>query len=186
MFTKILIPLLFISAALYSCNTKEESDSSNKKVITMKLTSTAFQDGAFIPDTFTCKGANISPPLLWSGMPAGTKSFAVTCEDPDALVGVWIHWVMYNIPPDKTGLDQQVVPKQTLPDGSVQGTNDFGDIGYSGPCPPKDTPHRYYFKVYALDTTFNLTGKVTKQVLDEKMTDHIIGQGQLIGKYERK
>src|SRR3989304_2756237 len=120
--------------------------------MSIQLTSSAFTDGSPIPARHTCDGPDVSPMLKWSGAPAGTKSFALICDDPDAPAGTWVHWVIYGIPPDTTDLPEGVPPDETLPDGSRQGKNDFGRIGYGGPCPPPGKPHRYYFKIYALDT----------------------------------
>src|SRR6266540_1402431 len=120
------------------------------------LTSTAFTDGAAIPVKYTCDGADVSPPLAWSGAPAGTKSFALICDDPDAPRGTWVHWVLFNLPAQEKELAEGTPTSARLPNSARQGKNDFGNIGYGGPAPPKGKPHRYFFKLYALDQTLDL------------------------------
>jgi len=150
----------------------------------MKLTSTAFQEGGMIPAKYTCDGANVSPPLEWSGAPQNTKSFALICDDPDAPAKTWVHWVVFDLPASRTSLPENVPPQETLPGGGKQGMNDFKKIGYGGPCPPSGT-HRYFFKLYALDAELNLDSKTTKDRLVQAMKDHILAQGELIGRYKR-
>ncbi|MGB5618015.1 MAG: YbhB/YbcL family Raf kinase inhibitor-like protein [Desulfobacterales bacterium] len=150
----------------------------------IQLTSTAFSDGAMIPKRFTCDGEDVSPPLSWSGLPAGTGSLALICDDPDAPVGTWDHWVLFNIPATATGLPEDVPAKATLDDGSVHGNNSWARLGYGGPCPPSGT-HRYFFKLYALDIELNLTSGATTSQLVKAMEGHILDQGQLMGKYRR-
>ncbi len=150
----------------------------------MELTSSAFNEGAMIPGKYTCDGADVSPPLNWGALPAGTKSLALICDDPDAPVGTWVHWVYYDIPAGTEGLPENVAPDERPTEGGTQGINDFRKIGYGGPCPPGGT-HRYYFKLYALDTTLNLSSGATKKQLLKAMEKHIIGQTQLMGKYRR-
>jgi Raf kinase inhibitor-like YbhB/YbcL family protein len=151
---------------------------------TMELTSSAFSEGAMIPDKYTCDGADVSPPLNWGALPADTKSLALVCDDPDAPVGTWVHWVYYDIPPDTEGLPENVATDERPAQGGTQGINDFRKMGYGGPCPPGGT-HRYYFKLYALDTTLNLSPGATKKQVLKAMENHIIGQTQLMGKYRR-
>ena len=151
----------------------------------MELTSPAFQDGHSIPTVYTCDGKNISPPLKWSGSPAGTKSFALIVDDPDAPRGIWVHWVLWNLPAAATELKEALSTLPYLPSGALQGKNDSGDIGYSGPCPPSGT-HRYFFKLYALDTVLSLKSSVTKSDLEAAMKDHHLAQATLIGVYSRK
>ena len=150
----------------------------------MELTSPAFNEGAMIPDKYTCDGADVSPPLKWGELPAGTKSLALICDDPDAPVGTWVHWVYYDIPADRQGLPEKVAPHDRPAEDGTQGKNDFRKIGYGGPCPPGGT-HRYYFKLYALDTTLNESPGATKKQVLKAMGNHIIGQTQLMGKYKR-
>jgi Raf kinase inhibitor-like YbhB/YbcL family protein len=146
------------------------------------LTSTAFSEGAPIPSDYTCDGADISPPLAWSEVPSGTQSLALIVDDPDAPRGTWVHWVLYNVPATVTELPPNVPLERSLPNGAKQGRNDFGKIGYGGPCPPRGT-HRYYFKLYALDTQLALDAGATKQELLDAMAGHILAEGQLMGTY---
>ena len=151
----------------------------------IKITSSAFEDGALIPAKYTCDGEDVSPPLQWEAVPEGTKSIALISDDPDAPVGTWIHWVLYNLPAEVKELAEAVPADETLPGGARQGTTDFGRIGYGGPCPPSGT-HRYFFKIYALDTDVDLPRGADKSELLEAMQGHILGEGRLMGKYARK
>jgi Raf kinase inhibitor-like YbhB/YbcL family protein len=151
----------------------------------ISVSSSAFQEGGMIPPKYTCDGNDLSIPLTWTGVPEGTKSIAVISDDPDAPVGTWVHWVMWNIPPTVRELAEGVPTKPRLPDGSRQGISDFGRPGYGGPCPPSGT-HRYYFKVYALDVTLDLPGTTRKADLVKAMKGHILAEGQLMGKYSRR
>jgi Raf kinase inhibitor-like YbhB/YbcL family protein len=148
------------------------------------ITSTAFAEGGMIPQQHTCDGPDISPLLAWKGVPHEARSLALICDDPDAPAGTWVHWVVFNIPPDSTGLPEKVPPDSTLPSGIRQGVNDSRRFGYAGPCPPGGT-HRYFFKVYALDTMLNLSGRVTKPDLLKAMEKHVLAEAQLMGKYRR-
>ena len=147
--------------------------------------STAFKPGAGIPRDHTCDGKDLSPPLSWENPPAGTLAFALICDDPDAPAGDWIHWVVYNIPGTAKGLAQGVQAFKTLSDGSSQGKNDFGKIGYGGPCPPKGKPHRYFFKLYALTKTLPLAPGATKKELLRAMENLILAKAELVGTYSR-
>ena len=151
----------------------------------IKITSTAFEDGDMIPSKYTCDGKNISPPLQWGAVPAETKSIAVICDDPDAPMGTWVHWVLFNLPPQTTQLPEDFPADETLADGTRQGVTDFGTTGYGGPCPPSGT-HRYFFKIYALDAKIDTVSVIDKAELLKKMEGHILAQGQLMAKYKRK
>ena len=153
---------------------------------TMEITlrSSAFEEGGMIPRQYTCDGQDVSPPLAWDSIPGGTKSLALICDDPDAPRGDWVHWVIFNIPADTGQLPENVPAHKELPGGALQGSNDFRRIGYGGPCPPGGT-HRYFFKLYALDTLLNLKTGAGKADLLKAMQGHILGQGQLMGKYKR-
>jgi Raf kinase inhibitor-like YbhB/YbcL family protein len=153
--------------------------------MTISVRSSVFQEGGMIPAKYTCDGDDVSPPLEWTGMPEGTKSLALICDDPDAPVGTWVHWVMWNIPPDAKGLAEDVPADPQLPDGSRQGISDSRRPGYSGPCPPGGV-HRYYFKVYALDMTLDLPGSTRKADLLKAMKGHVLAEGQFMGKYSRR
>jgi len=152
---------------------------------TIKVTSPAFEEGAMIPPKYTADGRDISPPLQWHGVPEGTKSLVLICDDPDAPVGTWVHWIIYNMPPHETSLPEGVPPDEALPNGAVHGTTDFHSLGYGGPAPPSGT-HRYYFKLYALDTMLQLPAGATKGQVEKVMKRHILADGQLMGTYERR
>jgi Raf kinase inhibitor-like YbhB/YbcL family protein len=151
---------------------------------TMKLTSPVFDEGGMIPEKYTCDGADLSPPLKWESIPEGTKSISLICDDPDAPGGTWVHWVYYDIPASTKSVPENVRADDRPGIGGTQGINDFRRIGYGGPCPPGGT-HRYYFKLYALDTLLNLPSGATKKQLVKAMENHIVGQVQLMGKYRR-
>jgi Raf kinase inhibitor-like YbhB/YbcL family protein len=150
----------------------------------IKLTSTAFKDGGMIPTKYTCDGADVSPPLEWSGAPQTTKSLALICDDPDAPGKTWVHWVVFNLPASRTSLPENVPSQETIAGGGKQGMNDFKKIGYGGPCPPSGT-HRYFFKIYALGAELNLNSSTTKDQLVQAMKDYILAQGELMGRYKR-
>lgn len=150
----------------------------------MNLTSSAFAEGTMIPRKYTCDAEDTSPDLKWSGAPKGTQSLALICDDPDAPVGTWVHWVLFNIPADVTALPAGIPAEATLENGARQGKNDFRKLGYGGPCPPGGT-HRYYFKLYALDTRLDLASGSSKAQLLAAMKGHILAEGQLMGKYQR-
>lgn len=149
----------------------------------MKITTTAFNNGDKIPAQYTCDGTDISPVLKWSEVPKGTQSICLIMYDPDAPKGTWTHWVIYNIPPDVKELAENTPKTETLSSGALQGTNDFGKIGYNGPCPPTGPEHRYYFKIYALDTKIAPPAKPNKKQIDDAITGHIIEKTQLMGFY---
>ncbi|MBI2986036.1 MAG: YbhB/YbcL family Raf kinase inhibitor-like protein [Deltaproteobacteria bacterium] len=151
----------------------------------MELKSSAFQSGAEIPRKYTCDGTDLSPPLRWENTPAGTKAFALIADDPDAPVGTWVHWVIYDLPPEPKELAEGIATSETLPNGAKQGINDFRKVGYGGPCPPPGPAHRYFFKLYALDALTNLKPRVTKQQLLDAMKGRILAEAQLTGRYKR-
>lgn len=152
----------------------------------MKITCAAFTEGQIIPQKYTCEGQDISPPLKWTDAPSNTKSFALIADDPDAPNGTWVHWVLYDLPAAATELDENVTKAKQLPGGAKQGINDFGRTGYGGPCPPPGKPHRYYFKLYALDKMLDLKPGATKNDVFKVMQGHILAEGQLMGTYQRK
>jgi len=151
----------------------------------MEIKSNAFEAGGMIPKNYTCDGINISPPLKWYSAPEGTKTFAIICDDPDAPMGTWVHWVIFNLPANMNELSENVPPLAVLPNGVKQGRNDFGKIGYGGPCPPGGT-HRYYFKIYALQEELKIEAGITKSELLQAMKPHILSEAQLMGKYKRQ
>ncbi len=153
--------------------------------MSITIKSTAFEAGGPIPKRYTADGLDVSPPLEWTVPPAATKSIAVICDDPDAPVGTWVHWVLWSLPADARSLAEDVPKQDTLPNGARQGRNDFGRIGYGGPSPPRGPAHRYCFKLYALDCVPNLKPGATKADLERAMRGHILDQGELMGKYGR-
>ena len=148
------------------------------------ITSSAFSEGQTIPTRYTCDGPDVSPDLAWSGVPEEAASLALICDDPDAPMGTWVHWVLFNVPADADGLPAEIPPDATLENGACHGTNDFGKLGYGGPCPPGGT-HRYFFKLYALDTELKIDSGITKAELLEATEGHILAEGQLMGTYSR-
>jgi Raf kinase inhibitor-like YbhB/YbcL family protein len=185
---KKVVVLAVVSILLFSsCKKEEQADSPavGGQKMEIKITSPAFEDGGLIPPRYTADGADTSPPLQWDSVPEGTKSIALINDDPDAPVGTWVHWVLFNLPPETRELAENIPPDRTLPNGAIQGTSDFGRIGYGGPAPPSGT-HRYFFKIYALDTQIDLAAGAKKPQLLKAMDGHILGQGQLIGKYKRQ
>ncbi len=150
------------------------------------LTSSAFTEGGAIPVQHTCDGEDLSPPLQWRDVPQGTRSLALIGDDPDAPGRTFVHWVIYNIPPTAEGLPEGVPAVEALSDGARQGRNDFQRIGYGGPCPPAGKPHRYVFKLYALDAELPLPPGATAQDLMQAMEGHILAEGRLTGTYQRR
>lgn len=153
--------------------------------INMEIKSPAFKSGEMMLPKHTCDDGNFSPPLSWSGIPKEAKSLALICDDPDAPMGTWVHWVIYNMPPLSKGLQEGVLPVESFAHDTKQGITDFKTIGYGGPCPPSGV-HRYFFKLYALDSKLNLPGGATKKELLAAMKGHILAQAEMIGKYEKR
>ena len=162
---------LFIGAAEFRRNT-------------MIITSPAFQHEGMIPPKYTCKGEDKSPQLKWENAPTNVKSFVLICDDPDAPIGTWDHWILFNIPPTQNQLEEGIPKKAELPDGSKHGKNSWGRTDYGGPCPPFGT-HRYFFKLYALDTLLNLKSGASKKDVLKAMDNHILEQAELIGKFKK-
>jgi Raf kinase inhibitor-like YbhB/YbcL family protein len=149
----------------------------------MKLTSTSFQNQ--IPAKYTCSGAGLSPQLAWNAPQTRTSSFALIVTDPDAPRGTWVHWVLYNLPAETRALPEGLPALGQLPDGALQGRNDFGEIGYGGPCPPPGPPHHYHFTLYALDAKLNLPVGAMRAQVEAAMQGHILAKGELVGSYQR-
>jgi Raf kinase inhibitor-like YbhB/YbcL family protein len=147
------------------------------------LTSQGFQQGGTIPAKYTCDGKDVSPPLSWGTVPDGAKSLALIVDDPDAPGGIFTHWVLFNLPSNMMGLPEEVLKLERLDGGGIQGKNDFGKVGYNGPCPPK--LHTYRFILYALDAELNLKPRATRQGVLNAMEGHVLGKAELDGKYER-
>ena len=151
------------------------------------LTSAALKDGATIPGKYTCDGVDVSPPLAWSGAPAGTRSFALIADDPDAPGGTWVHWVLYNLPAEVSELPENIAKVESLDlGGARQGRNDFRRPGYGGPCPPPGPAHRYFFKLYALDTRLELKAGAQKKDVEAALEGHALGSAQIMGTYARQ
>jgi Raf kinase inhibitor-like YbhB/YbcL family protein len=179
----ILLAILFLLFVFIGNGCQHVSPAApqeGKPGMSIQISSSVFTEEYTIPTLYTCDGQDISPPLVWSGIPPETKSLALITDDPDAPAGTWVHWVLFNIP-----ANQYELPERAAPGLGIQGKNDFRKLGYGGPCPPMGKPHRYYFKLYALDTILNLPTGSTKAEVEKAMQGHILGQGQLIGKYGR-
>jgi Raf kinase inhibitor-like YbhB/YbcL family protein len=149
-----------------------------------EFSSTAFEDGGDIPRTYTCDGKDINPPLAWADPPANSQSLALILDDPDAPRGLWIHWVLYNIPPNSHGLPEGIPMQRALADGSTHGRNSWGRMDYGGPCPPGGT-HRYVFHLYALDSMLALPAGATADQVRQALEGHTLGEAGLMGRYGR-
>lgn len=178
-----VIFLMIVPFILLACS--KEQNNKNNPTIPFSLSSPAFKSGGFIPVKYTCDGANISPTLQWTNLPVKCKSLALICDDPDAPGGTWVHWVIFNISAKTNLLPENMPSDKILADNSKQGVTDFQTTGYGGPCPPSGT-HRYYFKLYALDTVLDIEAGSTKQQLLQAMAGHILSKALLMGKYERQ
>jgi Raf kinase inhibitor-like YbhB/YbcL family protein len=177
-----LLVVTLLSCFLIACG----SNAGEEEIeMSIQLTSSAFTEGQAIPERYTCEGPDVSPPLEWAGVPDGAKSLALITDDPDAPAGTWVHWVLFNLPPDTTSLPEGIATEPELDNGARQGVNDFKRTGYGGPCPPPGKAHRYYFKLYALDTMIDPGEKARKKDVEKAMEGHIIAQGQLMGTYRR-
>lgn len=186
----ILVAAVFLGFTVFATGAAETDlsvISMEDMIMTMTLTSASFPHNGAIPRRYTCDGEDISPPFKWAGLPNGTKSLALIVDDPDAPDPAapkltWVHWVLYNIPPAATGL-REAIPVKELPAGILQGLNDWKRTGYGGPCPPIGR-HRYFHKLYALDTVIPDLGTPTKAALEKAMQGHILARAELIGTYQ--
>jgi Raf kinase inhibitor-like YbhB/YbcL family protein len=151
----------------------------------LELKTSAFLPGGNIPKQFTCSGADVSPALTWSNPPTRTRSLALIMDDPDAPVGTFVHWVVFNLPASARQLPAGVPGNNEIPGGGKPGVNDFPKIGYGGPCPPPGKPHRYFFRLYALDSQLDLNGTVRRKDVDQAMKGHVLAHGELMGLYGR-
>jgi Raf kinase inhibitor-like YbhB/YbcL family protein len=149
----------------------------------LQISSPAFSAGETIPKKFTCDGPDVSPQLKWNEPAANAQGFALIMDDPDAPAGTWVHWVLYDVPADTRELPEGEAKQEQLASGARQGRNDFGKIGYGGPCPPPGKAHRYFFKLYALDSRLNLKARANKGQVERAMKGHILAEAELIGKY---
>jgi Raf kinase inhibitor-like YbhB/YbcL family protein len=186
--------LLSLGASLVACGNATESLSVDPTSIetrtegehmAFEIISPEFDHQSAIPEMYTCDGDNVSPPLEWSGAPENTRSLALICDDPDAPAKTWVHWVIYDIPPDTYELHEAMDDLRELAFGARQGTNDFKNLGYGGPCPPPGDPHHYSFRLYALDKKVGLEPGTTKVELLHAMEGHILDQSELVGTYQR-
>ncbi len=181
--------LSFMLLMLMACSSNDEKPAAELKIqeettMSVQLSSPAFEDGNTIPQKYSCDGDDISPALNWSELPGQTESIALIMDDPDAPVGSWIHWVLYDLPGGRTEIPENVPKSGQLPGGGTQGNNSWRRSGYGGPCPPGGT-HRYFFKIYALDALLDVAPGATKEELLQAMEGHILDQGQLMGTYSR-
>lgn len=164
---------------LYGTEQKKE------EYMPLTITSASFKNGEIIPVKYTCVGSDLSPELTWSGSPENTKSFALINDDPDAPMGTWVHWLVFNIPPSITKLPEGTKNAKKISPEIKLGKNDFGKNVYGGPCPPPGKFHRYFFKLYALDTLLNLPEGATKQQMEKDMHGHILDSAEIMGKFKR-
>ncbi len=193
-----LIAIPFLLIAVYGLAQEKSGTNDSGKEAEMELNSSAFGNGEFIPVEYTCDGSDKSPNLAFMNVPENAASLALICEDPDAPAGLWVHWVVFNIPSDCKGFGTNIPdgqqPELKINDKPIkihQGKNDFGKFGYGGPCPPKGPAHRYFFRLYALDTELRFDDDksargVTRGMILDAMENHIIAETELMGKYKRK
>lgn len=180
----VVLPILAVFGFLLFVNKGKDNNlkdipQSSSGSFSMKISSSAFNNSGSIPTKYTCDGQDINPPLTFSDIPAGTKSLALIVEDPDAPSGTWTHWIVWNIDPTTSTIDEGF-----LPEGSIEGTNSFSSLGYGGPCPP-GMQHRYLFKLYALDSTLDLPKETLREKLLTQIETHKISEAQLTGSYKR-
>lgn len=181
---KMILTATLLAGFLATCSA--DNAKSSGVAMSIHLTSTAFADEQSIPVKYTCDGDDVSPPLAWTNAPVGTKSFSLIVDDPDAPSGTWVHWVVYDLPTDVRSLPENLAKSQYIPGNAKQGLNDFKRLGYGGPCPPPGKAHRYFFKLYALDTMLDLKPGLTKANVLKAMAGHVLAEGQLQGTYQRR
>ncbi len=177
-------PLLVV-AALLSAWTATEVRLKAQPRVDWKVSTTAFAPGGTIPKRFTCEGQDISPPLSWTSPPPGTQSLVLMILDPDAPSGTWTHWLIYNLPPTLRQLPENVPKHARLANGAAQGRNDFGRLGFGGPCPPPGKPHHYHFRLFALNTRLSLAPGATRPQVEQAIRGHIIAQAELVARFGR-
>ena len=178
-----VLAVLFLVAVALPCPVVAQS---KQQQIQLEITSPAFKEGEMIPKLYTCQGKDGSPPLKVASVVKESRSLVLIMDDPDAPGRTWVHWVLFNLPPDTTSISEAIPAQPTLSNGAVHGANSWGKkkIGYGGPCPPSGT-HRYYFKIYALDTKLDLKPGATKDQVEKAMKGHVIAEGQFMGKYKK-
>jgi Raf kinase inhibitor-like YbhB/YbcL family protein len=184
------IPVLFAIFSIAPASAQNQQSSKpiaqdGRAVMTIQVSTSSFKAGGTIPTKFTCSGADVSPELSWPPPPADAKSLALIVDDPDAPAGTWNHWLLYNLPPSVHALPENQPRSAELPNGALQGKNDFGKFGYNGPCPPPGKPHRYFFRLYALDIKLDLKAGADRRTLDEALKGHIVAQGEVMGTFGR-
>lgn len=179
--------IVLIILILGSCGTQEPQNTNSSKDDGVQVTSPSFQSMTEIPDVFTCHGDDKSPEINWSGIPEEAQSLVLIMEDPDAPLGTWVHWIVYNLPPEISGLHEgsSIAKSMTnsLPPGASLGINSWKRADYGGPCPPTGT-HRYFFRLYALDIQLDVENP-DRKTIDLAMNGHILGQGELVGTYQK-
>jgi Raf kinase inhibitor-like YbhB/YbcL family protein len=182
-----MLYLILTLAILFNSSLPAEGNNGGPKEAPMSfsISSPDFPSGGDIPKIFTCSGTDLSPQLKWTAPPTNTQTFALLVDDPDAPAGTWNHWVIWNLPATLRSLPQSISKDAHLPDGSAQGVNDFHKTGYDGPCPPPGKPHRYYFKLFALDTKLTLKPGAAKRDLEAAMKGHILTQAEWMGRFAR-
>lgn len=187
--SKGVLVILILGLMIYAFFSMSSTKSVQRKEVKQMTISSAFKDGDLIPKKYACEGQDINPEIVVSNVPEGAKTIAIICEDPDAPIGTFVHWVLWNFPVNGSSvkIPEGIRKVEKLPDGTMQGYNDFGKIGYNGPCPPKGHGvHHYHFKVYAVNNVLELKGKITKKELEKALSGKILAQAEIIGLYERK
>jgi len=179
--TPIIMPVLTLVMFIAVVPAKVRGQRASK----MELRTTSFEPGGFIPKRFTCEGADVSPALSWGDPPAGTQSFAIIEDDPDAPSGTFVHWLVYDLPATYRRLPEALSGNDPMAGGGRQGTNDFSRTGYNGPCPPPGKPHRYFIRLYALDGKLDLRPAAARRELESAMQGHILAQAELMGRFKR-
>ncbi len=183
---KVCLMIALVYGVVWAAGAQQPGISEPRETTSFAFSSASFPNAGDIPKKFTCDGADLSPQLKWSGTPKATATLALIVDDPDAPVGNWNHWTMWNIPPFSQGLSEGMAKEKQLPDGSLQGTNDFRKIGYNGPCPPAGKPHRYYFRLFALDSKIELQKLDSgKKELEDAIKGHVLARTEWMGKYQR-
>lgn len=184
---KGMMAVITVLLAAWGCEARDsvQAEGKGEATVTLNVTSPAFEDGAKIPPKYTADGANVSPPLNWQEIPEGAQSIVIIADDPDAPMGTWVHWLIWNIPAGEAGIRENVPSAEALANGAVQGTTSFNRVGYGGPAPPSGT-HRYYFKVYAIDKQLDLAPEARKADVEKAMQGHILAQGQMMGRYSKR
>jgi Raf kinase inhibitor-like YbhB/YbcL family protein len=179
----LTISIIFVVCVVFDGNCESKKNPGPSSGSSLALSSPVFAAGAAIPKDYTCAGSNHSPALKWDNIPENTQSFAIIVDDPDAPLDTFTHWIIFNLPVNQTSLSEKASPNGVLPAGALEGLNDFGKKGYGGPCPPPGNPHRYFFKIYALDSMLKLQSGATKGVLLQSMKNHILAEAQIIGMF---